>query len=922
MDDLKLKFKLLINKQNKLQGPWRSTPSFESESSGTDTTVITPANRESVAPTSVPEFIEGDKQLDDQDTDQDILKSIEQIYFEENDSDLARYELNKLSATLQCDEILNSLRVLKRQRGVVLNQALQLILKQQPSCQDEFERIVDIQGQLKVAVEACKMGRSQLNVAKQQFTTASLGLLANYRKRQRAINLLKLLSSIKTLQCTREQLQELLREEDFAGAITLLIECQGVASTFRHFSCVAALNVQLQDTLEMAEESLDQALAKSCLDFDSELYSKLQDAYSFLGKSQIAADQLLMHFTSAVHNVSFSTVSNFLQSNILGASKKSFPELCRHIGKENFILCLSELCKSLWSIVCCYREVSKWHMHRVPRSPSKRSDDVESSMAAQYIKQKLETGRVRIWHDVQIKVAAVISSCDPSSYKFDDFLSILDLVDRLIKIGAEFCENASSADLQGAARKQSLSYLHSYHQTRLDELCMFLENEGWEHCPVRSNFTALQLQEFRWAITLPDASKSRLGSSLSSNSSIDGFFSRHPRSSKTTPFDLKSEQSVEEDFYSSNGNFSSEDSDDDHEERMDHAREKHLLVANTTISMLRLIGRYLWMMHLLQPIALDILKRLAQLFDLYLFIVHEFFVREKPTIRDFEYTYQLQSNLMRIKENLIAKPSDTQLPTDNTEAKVHPPGISPTVDLENPEDLHGLAKCVVAVESLAFLAAQLQNLRPQIQNLLHNEQWPALDHFYSQVGVAEDLRKPIYMNVAWHAVDLRQLLSQMSKVNWEVRDVMSQHSAYVDFILRELQIFSMRLAEISKRVPIPKATKILLWQFLSHLVCNAFVDGFSSAKKCSNGGRGLMQLDFTQFASKLEKIAEVRPIPGKDFVEQYIKAYYLPESSLETWIRSHKEYTGRQLSALVNCACQNNKRVRQMLLSVIEELGY
>jgi Protein of unknown function C-terminus (DUF2451) len=49
-----------------------------------------------------------------------------------------------------------------------------------------------------------------------------------------------------------------------------------------------------------------------------------------------------------------------------------------------------------------------------------------------------------------------------------------------------------------------------------------------------------------------------------------------------------------------------------------------------------------------------------------------------------------------------------------------------------------------------------------------------------------------------------------------------------------------------------------------------------------------MQLDFTQFSSKLEKIAELRPIPGKDFVEQYVKAYYLPESALETWIKAHK----------------------------------
>ncbi|XP_059490608.1 syndetin [Neocloeon triangulifer] len=922
MDELKLKFKLLINKQNRAQGQWRrASTSFEGD--GTGESVILPANRDTVANLGVHLKSTDLKELDDQTTDQEILKSIEQIYFVENDFDLAKYELKKLSATLQCDEIQRNLKVLNRQRAVVLNQALQLILKQQPSCQKEFERIVEIQDKLKSSVESCKSGRSQLNIAKQQFTTASLGLLANYRKRQRAVNLLKSLSSIKTLQCTKEQLQDLLREGDFAGAINLLIECQSVASTFRHFKCVAALNSQLQDTLEMAEESLDQALANSCLDFKSEVYTKLQDAYSLLGKSQIAADQLLMHFYSAVQNISFSTVSNYLQPNILGASKKSYPELCKFISKENFVPCLTELCKSLWNIACCYREVSKWHMHKIPKSPSRRTETVEVAMATQHIKQKLEKGRSSIWQDMQSKVASLIIACDPSNYKFDEFLCILDLVDKLARVGEEFCENANSIDLQNAARSQSLSYLRSYHQARLDELCMFLENEGWAHCPVRSNFNALQLQEFRWAVSFPEVSKSRLSSSISSSSSIDGFFSRHPRSSNSTPFDLKSEMSVEEDFFTSNGNNSSDDSDDDTNGRIGHTRERHtVLVANTTLSVLRLIGRYLWMMHLLQPIALDILRRLTQLFDLYLYVIHSFFAKEKPSTREFEYTYQLQSNLLRIKENLIIKPGNNQETLEFADAKVTPPELSPIVNLDSPEDLHGLAECVVAVESLSFLANQVLNLRSQIQGLLPSDQWPALDHFYSQVSVAEDLRKPIYMNIAWHAVDLRQLLTQMSKVNWEVRDVMSLHSPYVDFILRELQIFSMRLSEISKRTPIPKSTKVLLWQFLSHLVCNAFVEGFSNAKKCSNGGRGLMQLDFTQFASKLEKLAELRPIPGKDIVEQYIKAYYLPEPALETWIRSHKEYSGRQLAALVNCACQNNKRVRHVLLGLIEELGY
>jgi hypothetical protein len=75
---------------------------------------------------------------------------------------------------------------------------------------------------------------------------------------------------------------------------------------------------------------------------------------------------------------------------------------------------------------------------------------------------------------------------------------------------------------------------------------------------------------------------------------------------------------------------------------------------------------------------------------------------------------------------------------------------------------------------------------------------------------------------------------------------------------------------------------------LSFLKVAVMVSRFSNAKKCSNGGRGLMQLDFTQFLSKLEKLTSIRPVPGREYVEDYIKAYYLPETALEDWITRHK----------------------------------
>lgn len=40
------------------------------------------------------------------------------------------------------------------------------------------------------------------------------------------------------------------------------------------------------------------------------------------------------------------------------------------------------------------------------------------------------------------------------------------------------------------------------------------------------------------------------------------------------------------------------------------------------------------------------------------------------------------------------------------------------------------------------------------------------------------------MTVAAQAFDLRQILISMSKINWEIKEVMSQHNIYIDIILR------------------------------------------------------------------------------------------------------------------------------------------
>ena len=109
---------------------------------------------------------------------------------------------------------------------------------------------------------------------------------------------------------------------------------------------------------------------------------------------------------------------------------------------------------------------------------------------------------------------------------------------------------------------------------------------------------------------------------------------------------------------------------------------------------------------------------------------------------------------------------------------------------------------------------------------------------------------------------------------------------------KEIQDLSDRIDEVRRtQQPITSEARRVLWELCALCASDLFVEGFSCAKKCSNEGRALMQLDYRQFLLKLETISAdvTRPVPYQDYVGQYVKAYYIPESELEGWVKDHNQ---------------------------------
>uniref|UniRef100_A0A2K5VMR9 VPS50 subunit of EARP/GARPII complex n=1 Tax=Macaca fascicularis TaxID=9541 RepID=A0A2K5VMR9_MACFA len=702
------------------------------------------------------EFRELREQPSDPQAEQELINSIEQVYFSADSFDVVKYELEKLPPVLNLQELEAYRDKLKQQQAAVSKKVADLILEKQPAYVKELERVTSLQTGLQLAAVICTNGRRHLNIAKEGFTQASLGLLANQRKRQLLIGLLKSLRTIKTLQRTDVRLSEMLEEEDYPGAIQLCLECQKAASTFKHYSCISELNSKLQDTLEQIEEQLDVALSKICKNFDINHYTKVQQAYRLLGKTQTAMDQLHMHFTQAIHNTVFQVVLGYVElcagNTDTKFQKLQYKDLCTHVTPDSYIPCLADLCKALWEVMLSYYRTMEWH---------EKHDNEDTASASEGNNM----------------------------------------------IGTE--------------------------ETNFDR----------------------------------DYSLNKVNAPI---------------------------------------------------------------LTNTTLNVIRLVGKYMQMMNILKPIAFDVIHFMSQLFDYYLYAIYTFFGRNDS----LESTglglssSRLRTTLNRIQESLIdlevsADPTATLTAAEERKEKVPSPHLSHLVVLTSGDTLYGLAERVVATESLVFLAEQFEFLQPHLDAVMPAVKKPFLQQFYSQtVSTASELRKPIYWIVAGKALDYEQMLLLMANVKWDVKEIMSQHNIYVDALLKEFEQFNRRLNEVSKRVRIPLPVSNILWEHCIRLANRTIVEGYANVKKCSNEGRALMQLDFQQFLMKLEKLTDIRPIPDKEFVETYIKAYYLTENDMERWIKEHREYSTKQLTNLVNVCLGShiNKKARQKLLAAIDDI--
>ena len=198
----------------------------------------------------------------------EVLAELQPEYYHE-DWDSSSYWINKLGDKVNDLETIDAARKdLMKQLTTVSRRVFSLILAKQTDYTRQLDHIVKVETELDQGLVTCQTARAGLGTAQRQFVESSLGILASVRRRHQTMALLDQMTKINNIHRTLEKAELLSRDEEWAGAIklllgkhSLLVINQTIKSIFIfNFICRMSEAMQQTSTIYSSESDVHQVV--------------------------------------------------------------------------------------------------------------------------------------------------------------------------------------------------------------------------------------------------------------------------------------------------------------------------------------------------------------------------------------------------------------------------------------------------------------------------------------------------------------------------------------------------------------------------------------------------------------------------------------------------------------------------------------
>ncbi|GLD94901.1 hypothetical protein PINS_up003526 [Pythium insidiosum] len=368
--------------------------------------------------------------------------------------------------------------------------------------------------------------------------------------------------------------------------------------------------------------------------------------------------------------------------------------------------------------------------------------------------------------------------------------------------------------------------------------------------------------------------------------------------------------------------------------------DEFVLTSSSLSGFVRLCGVYLKMMYHLPHIAWDVFLLLLNLHDFYLYAVFTNFVEPdraaqlfRAQLADVPRWDTLRHTLARVardfssgetilqasiipaessvfvvpshekKTALLGKPSTPSAAPNEREQVVlrRLTRIPKAMEQCGDNNSYAFVERCVAVASVASQTKVLDALRSLAATYLAERYHCLVEDVYKRSqDAAHQLQDFVFRSTASAILKPSSVTSAVLEVRWdEVKFLRERHNDYVVGIVRKCgEVWGT--VQIHNDGSVPVAARDALWTALVQEVMDAVLLGFSLVPRCTPQGRALMSMDLLALQTGLDLINHVsstRITRGYEYVSRFVKAFYLDEGELVSWVANHKNVYSKVLLA-------------------------
>ncbi|KUF64919.1 Coiled-coil domain-containing protein [Phytophthora nicotianae] len=609
-------------------------------------------------------------------------------------------------------------------------------------------------------------------------------------------------------------------------------------------------------------------------------------------------------------------------------------------------------------------------------SPSQRSRNGSlghsGSQKSLYDQVLCDTGmtllryRKIVWENIQHNVVEMIEKLDTTyGYKMEHIIALSLATTTFTEIGEEFT-GAPSSKIRSVLRVKCEQYLHAFHDDNIELARMLLDTENWLRVTASTtdgddNAGLLRLIEKRSGYYFERKVRGDLAvNPIYSRRVFPSFHSEgNPFSAANSMEWLSMKQGIRfhhETIGVSNGDKMSPQLDDKLElPVMDPNESEFVLTSSSLAGFVRLCGVYLKMMEHLPHIAWDVFRSLINLFEFNLYAVFTNFIPADDITQlfrgkgggliknDATRWNGLRSGICRIADEInagevllqssaliypVASSDKGRLDQQNSpmsrKVTLRKVTRTPTaMDDADEGSLYALAERSIACEAIVGQSRLLNAIEDLARSYLPDRYLCLMDEVYERNRtMARELRSFMYSTIATKLVDVHGLMDSVAAVPWDIPYISDQHNEYIVHLVQKcgeawggLQI----LADGS----IPMDAREDIWAEMVQIIMDTLLQAFSTVPKPTPQGRALMLLDLHALQNGLDLINHIssRTVPrGREYVGNYIKAFYYDENELLEWVQANKTlYSKVQFANLLKNGIGSTleiKKLREIVLKI------